>query len=405
MTKSLISPENTWVLFAILTGIVALSIYLEQEYKWANKITGSVIALIIAMTLSNLKVIPLEAVAYDIVWDYIVPLSIPLLLYHANIKRIFKESGRLLLIYMISGLGTVLGAIIAFFLFRNRIPEAYKVSAMMTGSYTGGGLNFVAMSKDFKVGGDLVSATVVADNLLMALYFFFLMAASGMNFFLDRFKHPIIDEMDKKGRESTGKKTRAAEFWTAKNISLKDIAFSIGIAFAIVAVSMELSSLFKSIIPTGNLFLNLINGLLGNPFLIMTTVTMVLASVFEEFFTGLNGAQEIGSYLIYIFFAVIGIPASIPLIITKSPILLLFCGLIVLVNMLVTFGFGKLLKFNLEDMIIASNANIGGPSTAAAMAIAKGWEVLIVPSVLVGTLGYVIGNYYGILVGNILQMF
>lgn len=404
MAKSLVSPENTWMLFAILTGIVAVSIHLEQEYKWANKITGSVIALIIAMTLSNLKVIPLEAQAYDIVWDYIVPLSIPLLLYHANIHRIFKESGRLIVIYLISGLGTVLGAIIAFFIFKNKIPEAYKISAMMTGSYTGGGLNFVAMSKDFKVGGDMVSATVVADNLLMALYFFFLMAASGMSFFLKKFNHPIIDEVEKKGDTGTGK-TKAAEFWTAKNISLKDIAFSVGIAFIIVAVSTELAGLFKSIIPTGNLFLNLVNGLLGNSFLIITTVTMILATVFEDFFTKLNGAQEIGSYLIYIFFAVIGIPASIPLIITKSPILLLFCAVIVIVNMLITFGFGKIFNFNLEDMIIASNANIGGPTTAAAMAIAKGWEVLIVPSVLVGTLGYVIGNYYGILVGNILQMF
>ena len=38
------------------------------------------------------------------------------------------------------------------------------------------------------------------------------------------------------------------------------------------------------------------------------------------------------------------------------------------------------------------------------MAIAKGWDILVVPALLVGTLGYVIGNYYGILVGNILKV-
>ena len=50
----------------------------------------------------------------------------------------------------------------------------------------------------------------------------------------------------------------------------------------------------------------------------------------------------------------------------------------------------------IEEITVASNANIGGPTTSAAFAIAKGWHSLVVPALLVGTLGYVIGNYYGI---------
>lgn len=404
MTKSLISPDNAWVLWAILTGIVAISIHLEQKYKWANKVTGSVIALILAMALSNFKVIPMEARTYDIVWDYVVPLAIPLLLYGANISKIWKESGKLLLVYLVSGLGTVLGAIIAFFTLRNLVPQAYKMAAMMTGTYTGGGVNFVAMSDAFDASGQLVSTATVADNLLMALYFFILIGLPTMNFFLSRYSHPIIDEVDSRV-EQDSTKTKAAQFWTGKDISLKDIAFAIAISFLIVALSSEISGFFARVIPTGNLGLNLLNGLLGNKFLIMTTVSMMLATVFSNFFSGLNGAQELGTFLIYIFFTVIGVPASIPLILKKSPILLVFCGIIVLTNMVFTFLMGRVFKFDLEDMIIASNANIGGPTTAAAMAIAKGWDVLIVPALLVGTLGYVIGNYYGILVGNILQIF
>ena len=51
--------------------------------------------------------------------------------------------------------------------------------------------------------------------------------------------------------------------------------------------------------------------------------------------------------------------------------------------------------------MICSNANIGGGTTAAAMAIAKNWESLILPGLLVGTLGNVIGNFFGILMGTI----
>ena len=66
-------------------------------------------------------------------------------------------------------------------------------------------------------------------------------------------------------------------------------------------------------------------------------------------------------------------------------------------------GYGRLV---LADMIalgfIASNANIGGPTTAAGMAISQGWTRLVGPAMLVGVLGYVIGNYAGTIVGIIL---
>lgn len=45
--------------------------------------------------------------------------------------------------------------------------------------------------------------------------------------------------------------------------------------------------------------------------------------------------------------------------------LLAFTAIMVAVNMLFCFVGGKLLHFDLEDIILASNANIGGPTTAA----------------------------------------
>jgi uncharacterized membrane protein len=73
----------------------------------------------------------------------------------------------------------------------------------------------------------------------------------------------------------------------------------------------------------------------------------------------------------------IGIPASIPLIVQNAPLLLVFVFIIVVVNLTVSLTAGKLLKYDLEEILLASNANVGGPTTAAAMAIAKGWKDLI----------------------------
>ena len=65
---SLISAENTWALWAILVGIAALAIWLEQKYSWASKITGCVLALlgmmilptIIGLTESSLRAVPTQ---------------------------------------------------------------------------------------------------------------------------------------------------------------------------------------------------------------------------------------------------------------------------------------------------------------------------------------------------------
>lgn len=400
--ETLISPDNTWALMAILVGWAAISIWLEQTYNWASKITGAIIGLIGAMVLANLKIIPTEAVAYDIVWGYVVPISIPLLLFNANIKKIWSESGRLVLMFLLSAIGTMLGSVIAFFLLKNKIPELYKMAGMMTGSYIGGGVNFVAMADTFDLTGDWVSALVVADNLNMAIYFFVLMAIPSIPFIKKHFNHPLIDKVE--DIDIKENETKAAAYWERKEISLKDIAFSFGISFTIIAISNELAGFFSELIPTHNFFFELLNGLLGNMYLIITTITMFLATRFSDFFGNIHGANELGTFLIYIFFVVIGVPASIPLILTKAPLLLVFTAIIVLVNMIVSLLFGKIFNFNLEEILLASNANIGGPTTAAAMAIAKGWNELIIPIILAGTLGYVVGNYGGIVVGNLLQL-
>ena len=393
---ALISADNTWVLWGVLVGAAALSIWLEENYKWASKITGCVLALIIVMVLANVNLIPTESAVYDNVWSYVVPLAIPLLLFQCNIKAIGKEAGHLLIVFLLSSVGTVVGALLGFTLLHNAVPELAKVAAMFSGTYVGGSVNFAAMADSFGAGGELTSAAVVADNLLMALYFFVLIAIPSIGFFRKAYKHPILDKVEKEQAAGGGE-----SYWKAKPIALKDIAFCFAASIIIVAVSKTIAGFFANLFQ-GEGLMFVLNQLLGNQYLIMTTLTMLLATFLPKVFNNAPGAKELGTFLIYIFFAVIGAPASIYKIITESPLLLVYAFIIVLCNMLVTFIFGKIFKFDLEEMILASNANIGGPTTAAAMAISKGWNELIGPVLLVGTLGYVLGNYYGIIVGNFL---
>ncbi|GLY10990.1 DUF819 domain-containing protein [Pseudobacillus badius] len=401
MEHTLIQADDTLTLWGIIIVWASASIYLEQRYKWASKVSGAILALIGAIILSNTGIIPTESPVYDAVWGTIVPLAIPLLLFHVNIKKIWKESGKLLIIFLLSSIGTVAGTIVSFFLLKDHIPYLDKIGAMISATYIGGGVNFAAMAAKFETPGELVSATVVADNLMMAIYFIVLMIIPTLSFFRKRYSIPHILEVESGNSDGDGT-TLAESFWKRKDISLKDIALSVGTAFLLVIISFKIAGFLDTAIPSGenaSVLMNLLNGLLGDKYLMLTTITFILLGLFPKYFDSINGSQEIGTYLIYLFFVVIGIPASIPLILTNAPLLLLFTFIVVMINMIISLTAGKLLKTNLEDIILASNANIGGPTTAAALAIAKGWKDLVGPILVVGTLGYIIGNYIGTLLG------
>lgn len=399
----LVGPENTWVLMAITFGWVAFSIFAENRWGWASKMSGAIVALIGALVLTNLAIIPTSAPFFDdIVWGYVVPMAIPLLLLQCDMRKIGRESGRLLIIFLIGSAGTVAGAIIAAFVLGNSAPDVGAVAGMMTGSYIGGGVNFAALAGAFKIPGEVVAATTVADNLLMALYFFVLIMIPGIGFFRKHYKHPHVDMVESVG-VSEEAKTQAAAYWGRKEISLLDIAVNMAVSGIIVALSKIISAWFAKVIPTDNAALSMLNALLGNQYLIITTLAMIIATFGAKHVSKISGSQEIGTWLIYLFFFVIGVPASIAQVVFNAPILLVLCAIMVIVNMLVCFVFGKLFGFNLEDIILASNANIGGPTTAAAMAISKGWVNMVGPTMLVGTLGYIIGTYCGIFVGHMLM--
>lgn len=384
----MIDKDNVLMLWTIIVFIAAISIYLESKYDFVAKISGAIVALICAMVLSNLNIIPTDSVVYDNVWAYVVPMAIPLLLFKCNISKIWKESGRLLIIFLISSAGTVAGSIIGYVLLNKYIPSLNHIAGTMTGSYIGGGVNFVAVSSSFNIDSKLISAATVSDNLLMVLYFFVLIIIPSIGFFNKYFKRDYNNEF--KVEESSLNSLK-------KPVNLVDIAFSFAFSLLIVTISFNLSSVILSQLGDSNLV-----KFIGNKYLILTTVSVLFASVFPNFFSNISGSQEIGTFFIYIFFVVIGVPASIMSIIQNSPLLLVYCLIMVLINMIVTFVGAKLLNFSLEEAILVSNANIGGPTTATAMAISKGWTKYVAPVMLVGTLGYIIGTYIGIFIGNIL---
>jgi len=121
----------------------------------------------------------------------------------------------------------------------------------------------------------------------------------------------------------------------------------------------------------------------------------MVATFFPRYIGKLSGHSEAGNVLMFIFLASVGAMADIWQLIDIGPVLFVFAAIIIM-HLIILFGLGKVLKLDLAELAMASAVCIGGPSSAAAIASAKGWRDLLIPGVLAGSFGYAIGSFIGI---------
>ena len=101
--------------------------------------------------------------------------------------------------------------------------------------------------------------------------------------------------------------------------------------------------------------------------------------------------------------AAVGAGADVLSILTFGPSVFIFAALIVTIHFLVVMSTTRLLRLDVHEALIASNACIMGPATAAALAVSQGWRQLVTPSIVCGSFGYVVANIVALLVADILR--
>jgi uncharacterized membrane protein len=111
----------------------------------------------------------------------------------------------------------------------------------------------------------------------------------------------------------------------------------------------------------------------------------------------------LGNLALHFFFVIIGIHSRISEIASVGVEIFYFTLIVVGIHGLIVFGGGRLLKMDLGSLSVASQAAVGGPSSALAVAVSREWKGLVLPGIIVGLLGYALGTYLGFSVAYLLR--
>ncbi|MFT5140383.1 MAG: putative membrane protein [Lysobacterales bacterium] len=364
---------------AILLCGAAFAFWAENQ-RWGRHASGPVWAILFGIVLSNFGIIPASSPAFSMVSDFLVPAAIPLLLFKADIRKIVSESGPMLIAFFIGVAGATAGVVIGYFV----LPlgeNADQLAGVFTATYTGGSMNFVAVAK--AVGFDESSryaAAMAADNLVGTPYLLVLVLIPAVAWVRKMYPSPIIDEAN--AREDT-----VAEHIEHEPLNLLHMSIGLTLSLVICALGYWIAGLL---------------GIGKFGILFITALAVLLGNVAPKKMAQLQGDFALGTFFMYLFFVTIGASANLLALTGEALVLVPYAVIIVATHLVVLMIGIKLLKIDLAEALVASNACIMGPATAASVAAGQGWRHLVTPGVLVGVLGYVIANFLGVAVTKLL---
>lgn len=389
----MIAPDNAFALFTILVAASAFGIIGERK-KWFLGLSGVIVTITITALLVTFGLIPsasdteLTVPIYDFVFTYLIPISIPLLLFNVQIKRIIKDSGRLLGIFLIGALGIAIGAIVAA-QFIDLGEEGYKIAGAFVGTYTGGSVNFMAVSTTFDfVESPLFPATIAVDVGFTNVYLLVLFILPSLQFVSKFFlkDEAVVEEI--------AMPVVIEKAITSEATLMEQLAMCFTISGILCTMGMLL----------GPILANWIGTEINLDVLIITILITLLANIAPKLLMPLaDVAFEMGMFLMYVFLAVIGAASDIYAIINAAPGILFFAIIMLTIHLIISLIGGKLLGNSIREIMIASSANVGGVSIAAPMAATFGLKKLVTPAILIGILGYVVGTFLGIGTGLFLK--
>jgi len=386
-TENIFKDKNLEILviISILLGCTYVLIKAIPKIPVLRKLTSVPFLFLVPMFLSNLSIIPVDYPLFNPLQDFVLYLAIFFMVSNIDIKEIIRSlQPRLFLLFFLACLGTAFGGMIAYIFFSPIIgaENSAMVAAATTAIFTGGAMNWVAVASALQMPGTLSATAFPATIIIFTIYLTFIVS-------LKRGKpgEKLSKWLgDKPATKIINPQLLVNEDRT-KGIQFDDFVKGFFYFTVTYVVSIIISKQLASYIFIPEV-------------LLITTLALVLGHVVKLKY--LKGTSAFGEACLYFLLTIIGAQGNIVEALSNAPILILFPGIVLSVHILVTLFVAKLLKTDLTTTSITSIAAIGGSASAPIVAAVYDSKELIPVAIILGSLGYAVGNYLGIYLGFIL---
>ena len=372
-------------LVAILCANVALSEWLVRHTPLRH-LGSALLVIVLTAVAANVGILPPYTAGvpvYDGIFRYVAPLGIFWLLLEVRLGALARVGGPLLALFLLGAAGTVAGVLVGMFVVGGEAAfgeSAFALGGMFVGTYVGGSINFNAIALEYGVveDGALYAGAAVVDSAMTTLWM-------GVNVLVPR----VFGRLWPKRGEAPTKAQDAitGEAEDTETVHPMDLAIVVGLGALGVVASDWLAAWIESKL-----------GWRVPSMLVLTTIALILAHL--PFAQRLRGARLAGMFAVYLFLAVIGALCDLEALRRIGDLgvdLSIFVVLVVGVHGLVVYVASMLLRIDPTIASVASQANVGGGTSALALARSLGRADLVLPSILIGTIGTALGTYLGFL--------
>ncbi len=403
---------NDAVVLGILMGILGLVFWTsESNIPFFKRLYTFIPPILLCYFLPGLLnsmgiISGTTSVLYTMASRYLLPASLVLFTLSLDLRELWKLRKKAGLMFITASISIMLGGPAAVFLVSLFAPEivggegaeeVWRGLSTVAGTWIGGGANQAAMYEIFKPSPDLFSAMVALDVFISYLWMALLLFGAGKNILINRFL-----KADDQSVTEIKDKIEAYQLSIMRIPKMEDILLILGIGFGITGIAHFGADHIAPWITTNAPHLSAFSLTSGFFWLVIiaTTLGMILSFTKLRNLEG-AGASRIGSVLLYVLIATIGMQMNIMAIFNKPGILIV--GLVwILIHAIVIFIVAKLTKTPFFFLAVGSMANIGGP--ASAPVIASAFHPSLAPiGVLLAVFGYVIGTYGAYICGLMMQ--
>jgi uncharacterized membrane protein len=329
----------------------------------------------------------------DIIPSLVVPLAFPLLLFSLNLKRWLRYAKKGFISVALALVSGVVMVTIGFFIWKDSIPESWKLAGMFEGIYAGGTPNFVAIKMALNVDSNLFVIVSTYDMIVGAFLVLFFITVAPKIF---RYILPPFDESKGIAGDEAEIASQTSNLDDYSGMFKKGVFLpllgALGISILIFAFSGGLALLLPRL-----------------PLMVVVILSITTFGLGFSLLKSVNRIEktfQLGMYLILVFSLTVASMANVRTMFGSGMLnLIMFITWCYFGSLILHIILAKIFRIDADNFLITSAAFIFSPPFVPLVANALKNKDVIVTGITGGIIGYIVGNYLGVALAYFLKGF